>query len=244
MDLIVPPASTLAFYVAYNLRFQQMDEKFTVERRLTLPQAIALYNSHRPDQVSAIGATVDDRMDTDIVQRREGMNLLVSDYQKMNFWKYNPELSISTVNMLIISLGIRNQRDAGVLTRPLEDRLHIMQLKDGDAMHDLRWESLVEVERMGRTVDMCNYNLIYSNAARDDESLGQLYQRLNTQAHPEGHRGHSLSMSDVVILQGRKGCTAYYVDRFGFAPLSKFVRPPGGLPETPQRSKRAEKEGR
>mgnify|MGYP000978085156 CR=1 FL=1 len=244
MDLTVPPASTLAFYVANNLRFQQMDEKFTVERRLTLPQAIALYNSHRLDQVSAIGATVDDGMDTDIVQRREGMNLLISDYQKMNFWKYNPELSISAVNMLIISLGIRNQRDAGALTRPLEERLHIMQLKDGTATRDLRWESLAAVERMGRTVDMRNYNLIYSDAMRDDESFGQLYQRLNTQAHPEGYRGHSLSMSDVVILQGRKGCTAYYVDRFGFAPLSKFVRPPGGLPEAPQRGNHAEKEGR
>ena len=97
---------------------------------------------------------------------------------------------------------------------------------------------------MGRKVDMRNYNLIYSDAARDDESLGQIHQRLNTQAHPEGYRGHSLSMSDVVILQGRKGCTAYYVDRFGFAPLHKFIRPPGGLPETPQRAKRAEKEGR
>ena len=131
MNPTTPAEGNLMFYVANNLRFQQMNEKFTVERRLTLPQAIALYNSHRPDQVSAIGATVDDGMDTDIVQRREGMNLLISDYQKMSIWKYNPELCVSTINMLIVSLGIRNQRDGGDHMSPLEDRLHIMQLKDG-----------------------------------------------------------------------------------------------------------------
>lgn len=146
--------------------------------------------------------------------------------------------------MLIISLGIRQQTDHSDRIRPLEDRLHIIQLKDGDATRDLRWESLAAVEHMGLTVDMRNYNLIDSHAARDDESLDQLYQRHNTQAHPEGYRGHSLSMSDVVILQGRKGCAAYYVDRFGFAPLPKFVMPPGNMPKASVRNKRPEKEGR
>ena len=244
MDLSTPAEGNLTFYVVNNLNHEQMGEKLMIERRLTLPQAIALYNGNRPDQVSAIGATLEGGAHINILGRCAGANVLVTDYQKLERWRYNPKLCVSAVNMLIISLGIRQQTDHSARIRPLEDRLHIMQLKDGDETRDLRWEGLERVQRMGLTVDMRNYNLIYSDAVRNDESLDQLYQRLNTQAHPEGYRGHSLSMSNVVIHQGRKGCAAYYVDRFGFAPLSKFVRPPGGLPETPQRAKRAEKEGR
>ena len=222
-----PSQGKLEFYVINNLRFQQMDEPFEIERRLTLPQAIALYNGHRPDQVSAIGVSLNNHMDVDIVQRRSGINTLVSDYQKMDKWKYNPELCVSAVNMLIVTLGIRQQMDNGAHIQPLQDRMHVMQLKGGDETRYLRWEGLEEVEHMGLKVDMRNYDLVYSDMARADETPNQLYQRLNTQPHPQGYVGHSLSVSDVLVYQGRKGCAAYYVDKLGFTLLPRFVRPPG-----------------
>lgn len=243
MDLTSPLEGRLAFYVVNNLRFQQAGENFEIQRQLTLPQAIARYNGYHPEQVSAIGATIDDGFDIDIVQRRAGANTLVSDYQKMNRWEYNPELCISAVSMMIGALDIRQQLDDGSHIRPLEQRYHILQLRDGDATRDLRWEPLQNVKRMGLSVNMRNYVLAYSDTARADETSERLYQRLNTQPHPEGYRGHPLSISDVLIYQGRAGCFAYYVDKTGFTLMPKFVRPPGSKKnetEAPEKRKRAE----
>lgn len=243
MDLTTPLEGKLAFYVVNNLRFQQVGENFAIQRQLTLPQAIALYNGYRPEQVSAIGATIDNGFDIDIVQRRAGVNTLVSDYQKMNRWKYNPELCVSAVSMMIGALDIRQQFDDGAHIRPLETRYHILQLRDGDATRDLRWEGLEMVKRLGLKVDMRNYVLAYSDAAQAFETSERLYQRLNTQPHPEGYRGHSLSISDVLIYQGRTGSFAYYVDKTDFILLPRFVRPPGSkekAPKSSEKSKRTE----
>lgn len=243
MDLTTPLEGKLGFYVVNNLRYQQAGENFEIQRRLTLPQAITLYNGYRSDQVSAIGATIDNGFDIDIVQRRASVNTLVSDYQKMNRWKYNPELCVSAVSMMIGTLDIRQQLDDGSHIRPLEQRYHILQLRDGDATRDLRWEPLQNVKRMGLGVNMPNYVLAFSDTARADETSERLYQRLNTQPHPEEYRGHSLSISDVLIYQGRAGCFAYYVDRTGFTLLPKFVRPPGSMKNetgSPEKRKRAE----
>ncbi|MEG1814098.1 MAG: YodL domain-containing protein [Clostridia bacterium] len=226
----------LEFYVVNNLRFQHMRGPFEIKRQLTLPQAISLYSSYRPEQISAIGATLGNKMDTDIVQRRGSVNTLVSDYQKMHCWKYNAGLCLSSVTTLIGSLNIRQQMDNSSVLLPLVDRLHIMQLKEGDETRYLRWEGLEAVERMGLKVDMRNYDLVYSEAMRDDESPNQLYRRLNTEAHPAGYRGHSLSMSDVLIYQGKKGCTAYYVDKIGFTLLPRFIRPPGKQENAPEKT--------
>ena len=43
------------------------------------------------------------------------------------------------------------------------------------------------------------------------------------QRKPEDFTGHSLSVSDIVVLAGADGVTAHYVDSFGFTEVSKFV---------------------
>lgn len=59
-----------------------------------------------------------------------------------------------------------------------------------------------------------DYQLVYDGAVKTND-LGELYAVFNI-AHPEGYRGHSLSMSDVVELYDRSGSEFYYVDRIGF----------------------------
>jgi len=126
MNLTTPAEGKLMFYTVNNLNHQQMGEKLMIERRLTLPQAIALYNSHRPDQASAIGATLEGGAHINILRRCAGANALVTDYQKLDRWRYNPELCVSAVNMLIISLGIRQQTD------------HSDRMRAGAWVHSLR----------------------------------------------------------------------------------------------------------
>ena len=68
------------------------------------------------------------------------------------------------------------------------------------------------------------YDKVYeAQAGEDDYTLDQIYYKFNVN-HPEGFRGHSMSMSDVVVLDidGKK--TAWYCDSFGFKEVPGFCK--------------------
>lgn len=54
-----------------------------------------------------------------------------------------------------------------------------------------------------------------------NESLDDIYYRFNIEI-PEDYHGHSLSVSDVIVLHTTAGIAAYYVDSFGFKELPDF----------------------
>ncbi|WP_347561827.1 YodL domain-containing protein [Faecalibacterium sp. OM04-11BH] len=53
------------------------------------------------------------------------------------------------------------------------------------------------------------------------ELLEQLYQKFNC-ARPMDYHGHSLSVSDVILLNQAGKISAHYVDSIGFRELSGF----------------------
>ena len=68
------------------------------------------------------------------------------------------------------------------------------------------------------------YDKVYeAQAGADDYTLDQIYYKFNVN-HPEGFRGHSMSMSDVVVLDidGKK--TAWYCDSVGFKEIPGFCK--------------------
>lgn len=75
-------------------------------------------------------------------------------------------------------------------------------------------------------LDESRYDKVYeARAGADDDSLGSIYYKFNVN-HPEDFKGHSLSMSDVVVLNDNGKKTAFYVDRIGFREVSNFCRQP------------------
>lgn len=54
-----------------------------------------------------------------------------------------------------------------------------------------------------------------------DKVLESLYERFNLQ-HPDDFRGHSLSVSDVIVLHEDGRDQAYFVDSFGFQQVPEF----------------------
>lgn len=54
------------------------------------------------------------------------------------------------------------------------------------------------------------------------ETLEDIYTRFNID-HPEDFKGHSLSVSDVVVLHEKGSDTAYYVDSIGFKEVPDFL---------------------
>lgn len=208
----------LEFYTADPLSGQET----AIRRGLTLPQAIFTFSR---GEAAAIGATLDGR-DVEIVQRWGDKPLLITDYQQDPHWRYNAELCVSAVNMAITTLGIRHQSEGGVIQR-LGRRIHILQLRSGDETRHLRWQTLRELEKGGSKIEMRNYLLADSEPVYEKETFEHVFWRLNLEPRPKTHIGHSLSVSDVLALQSRKGCAAYYLDSTGPVLLPRFVRPPG-----------------
>ena len=75
---------------------------------------------------------------------------------------------------------------------------------------------------MGFTVDGKDYQMVYSERLRDATTLDDLFERFNIE-RPNDFTGHSMSVSDVIIMNRGGRLTAYYVDSFGFTELPDFV---------------------
>ena len=100
----------------------------------------------------------------------------------------------------------------------------VYQLKHTDENHLLRFEALDRLYAAGKTVDPSNYELVYAGPFTPGETLETIYRDLNVD-HPEDFRGHSLSMSDVVVLREYGKDTAHYCDRIGFTEVPQFLNP-------------------
>ena len=99
----------------------------------------------------------------------------------------------------------------------------IYQLKHGDETRDLRFEPYDRLQATGNVVDKANYELVYSAELTPGTSLEDIYTRFNID-HPKDFKGHSLSVSDVVVLHQDGQDTAHYVDSFGYKSVPEFLQ--------------------
>ena len=104
------------------------------------------------------------------------------------------------------------------------DTFSIYQLKPGDSTRDYRFEPLDSIHRNGLSVKPENYELVYEAPMTEKDNLESIYTRFNVD-RPADFTGHSLSVSDIVVLhQGGKD-TAHYCDRAGFSEVPEFLQP-------------------
>ena len=104
-----------------------------------------------------------------------------------------------------------------------EDRFGIYQLKDTEEARDIQFMGMDYLESKGIAVTKENYDLIYTAPLEEGTSLEDIYTRFNI-AHPADFRGHSLSVSDVVVLHQNGENTSHYVDSFGYREVPEFTR--------------------
>ena len=104
-----------------------------------------------------------------------------------------------------------------------EDSFSIYQLKGGDETLDYRFEPLDSIHRNGLSVDPANYELVYTAPLTERDSLESIYTRFNVD-RPADFTGHSLSVSDIVVLHQDGRDTAHYCDRFGFSQVPEFLQ--------------------
>ena len=104
-----------------------------------------------------------------------------------------------------------------------KDTFSIYQLKRGDETRDLRFEPYDRLQATGHAVDRANYELIYTAPLAPDTSLEDIYTRFNLD-HPADFKGHSLSVSDIVVLHQNGKDTAHYVDSIGYQEVPEFFK--------------------
>lgn len=115
------------------------------------------------------------------------------------------------------------EQEAAKAAEPDKDTFSIYQLKHGDEMRDFRFEPYDRLQAAGNVVDKANYELVYSATLTPGTSLEDIYTRFNID-HPKDFKGHSLSVSDVVVLHQNGQDAAHYVDSFGYKEVPEFLQ--------------------
>ena len=104
-----------------------------------------------------------------------------------------------------------------------EDRFGIYQLKDTEEARDIHFMGMDYLESKGIAVTKENYDLLYIAPLEEGTSLEDIYTRFNID-RPADFRGHSLSVSDVVVLHQNGENTSHYVDSFGYREVPEFTK--------------------
>lgn len=118
---------------------------------------------------------------------------------------------------------LANLINAPKLEAPVKT-FEIYQIRRVDETRDVRFEPYERLLKSGLKPDFKTYDKMYEadvsmlSGKSTGEKLESAFYVFN-QERPEDFKGHSLSVSDVVVLDD----TAYYVDSVGFKPLKDFI---------------------
>ena len=183
--------------------------------------SIMMFHNHPSGSVKASREDID--VTKRLIEAGKIMNIPVLDHiivgggttERFSFKEENPEMFNVSENM-VYTVHERERT-------PIEgDSFSIYQLKDDDSLRYIRFEGLERLQAEGNKVERENYDLVYEAPLKEGTNLDDLYYQFNMQ-HPEDFRGHSMSVSDVVVFHQGDEDKAFYVDRFGFTEVPDFV---------------------
>ena len=145
----------------------------------------------------------------------------------------NPDLPLTAARDEILALQDRKSAETQAVKiadfekgkeAAEQDTFTIYQLKREDATRDYRFEPYDRLQAAGLAVDPAHYEPVYSGPMTPGMTLENIYTRFNID-HPQDFKGHSLSVSDVVVVQQGGQSTAHYVDSFGYKTVPEFLQP-------------------
>ncbi len=98
----------------------------------------------------------------------------------------------------------------------------IYQLNDSPQARDIHFMNSDYLEMKGIAVSRGNYDLVYTAPLEEGTGLEDIYVKFNIN-HPKDFRGHSLSVSDVVVLHQNGENTFHFVDSVGYKEVPEFI---------------------
>lgn len=207
-------------------------------------EAKDLNTDGRPYAHLTLGMESKDGMSVaDILHVRAGQNYLVEDFTRMERLRSDPvvleslsrvaqEIGFDRVRPYVMENGSYKAMPDMPFTQwenpyftvdpPAQgDTFTIYQLKGGPETRDYRFEAYERLQEAGLAVDRQNYDLVYTAPLDGKTTLEDIYRTFNID-RPADFTGHSLSVSDVVVLNRSGKDEAHYCDSFGFTPVPEF----------------------
>lgn len=120
-----------------------------------------------------------------------------------------------------------------------QGKFQIYQLPGGEKYHGVRFEGLDRLKAEGVQLNRDDYELVYEGLVgefRGNATLEGIFTQFNTN-QPADFSGHSLSVSDVIVISMDDKDTAYYCDSFGFTEMPEFFREKELVQEKPETAK-------
>lgn len=175
----------------------------------------------------------------------EERNLIVNYAYKTNNFEKAKNLAdvlafqLENTPNLVAQTVLKTQEEINVLDGIMEDskmsergyfgeemsenlnQFAILQLRRIEETRDLRFMDLDFMKNHGLEVRKENYDLMYTAPLKDKQTLDDIFEEFNM-FRPEDFKGHSLSVSDIVVLQQNEKATAYFVDSIGFKEIPNF----------------------
>ena len=102
------------------------------------------------------------------------------------------------------------------------ERFSIYQIKEGSKAEQYRFLGMDYINKEGLEVVAADYECVYSGILLKSDDLETLYSMFND-LPPADFKAHSMSVSDVVVMNRNHELRAYYVDQFGFTELPGFA---------------------
>ena len=181
----------------------------------------------------------------DILHVRAGQNYLVDDFTRMERLRDDPVV-LESLSRVAKEIGFDRVRpyvqengsykampdmpfsqweNPYFAVDPPEpgDSFSIYQVPAGPEGRDFRFRSYEELQAAGLAVDRKNYELVYTAPLDGKTTLENIYRTFNTDDRPADFRGHSLSVSDVVVINRGGKEEAHYCDSIGFTPVPEFM---------------------
>ena len=150
----------------------------------------------------------------------------IANEDTKEFGEYHLDVRYNTDTEELVDMKERKESPANREAQLLfggEKRFGIYQLKDTEEARDIHFMGMDYLESKGIAVTKKNYNLIYTAPLEEGTSLEDIYTRFNID-RPADFRGHSLSVSDVVVLHQNGENTSHYVDSFGYREVPEFTK--------------------
>ena len=247
-DLPEEEKSEWAMDIAFDMDefFRQNDPQYAAEHPEAHAAKEELYESLMAGRISALdeklaalGQTQEDYLPSEIEKFKDA-----TGYEE--FWDFDPaEVKDALENpdksrideMLAFSEKAEREymaEAAAYVQTPADiaeqaqtvprDTFSIYQLKSGNETLDYRFEPLDAIRNNGLSVKPENYELVYTAPLTEKDNLESIYTRFNID-HPADFKGHSLSVSDIVVLHQDGKDTAHYCNRFGFSQVPEFLQP-------------------
>ena len=137
-------------------------------------------------------------------------------------WEVHKEREAAIARQEKLEQDSAEKIDETLLLHGESGRFAIYQMDTGGE-HTYQFMGVESAQKLGYSIDGKDYRMVYAAPWTPTVTLDDIFERFNIN-RPNDFHGHSLSVSDVIVINRTAETKAYYVDSFGFEEIPDFVQ--------------------